>query len=125
MSDTTQLKRIQVSLIVIIALLAANLFLDFYWVYEEEKYNTPVYERIERLLEKEKYEEVLSFCNRTLSKNPKEPDALWGKAEALYQMKQYQKALIAFEKFKEEHPDWTEDANNYISICKQKLEKEK
>ena len=55
-----------------------------------------------------KLEEVLAYCDDELKTRPKDPYAMWYKAKALYQMKDYENAEELLRRISITAPTWDE-----------------
>jgi tetratricopeptide (TPR) repeat protein len=69
--------------------------------------------------DKGNYEELISHCDDQLRRKPNHPHALWYKAKAYYQKREFRKSRELFEKLSMVEPSWDEShVQPYITKIK-------
>jgi tetratricopeptide (TPR) repeat protein len=110
-------------LIFFISIIAFAEIYQSYIIFKSSKFRTSSYDRVQELVQKGNCEDLLDYSEKTLQNNPNDPNALYGKAEALYQLKRWKEAEEAFMRVKEQVPSWSSYADKYLKNIRTKLDR--
>jgi len=107
-----------IGILILIALINIH---QSYVIHKTDKYRTSTYDKVGELWKRKDFQGLLEYSEKILQKNPKDENALFGKAEALYQLKRWEEAEEAFIKVKEHVPAWSNNVNKYLKIIRENL----
>jgi tetratricopeptide (TPR) repeat protein len=108
-----------VAILTIIAILIGYQAFQYYKA--TSYYQTETFNKVSEYLDSNDSNGLLLYAEKVLAKNPEDPDALWGKAVALFRLKRFGQSRQVFLKVKEVVPQWSTDVDNYLKIIEEKI----